>query len=133
MKLQAKGELYGRAIPEWVGKTPDTPVPDSVQLRVLLRQSRLDAITGKKIGKGQVTQCDHIKKLKAGGQNRESNLQIIFVDTHKEKTARENTEEAKVRRIQKKELGIVRKSQTIKQRNAFKKFVSNTKYINVGD
>ena len=42
---------------------------------------------------------DHKKRLKDGGENRESNLQVILADKHVEKTAEENTLGAKVTRI----------------------------------
>ena len=125
MKLPAQGELYGRDIQEWIGRTPNTPVPPRVQLRVLLRQSRLCAITGLPKGKGQEFQCDHIKRMKDGGENRESNLQMILVDAHKVKSAIERKAGKKVTRIQKKTLGI---GQTISQRRTlqskFKRKVS---------
>lgn len=114
--IPAAGELYGRAILEWVGRTPDTVAPESVQLRVLLRQGRKCAITGRTKGKDEEFQCDHIVRLKDGGLNVESNLQMILVDAHKIKSAKERTDGAKVARLQKRALGI---GQTIKQRKAF--------------
>lgn len=111
MKIEAAGELHGRAIEEWVGKKPDTPVPPRVQLRILLRQSRLCAITGVRIDGIKVkAQCDHIKRLEAGGENRESNLQMIAVEPHKAKTADEEKVEKWVSSRQKTSLGIKKKS-----------------------
>lgn len=106
LKIPAAGELHGRAIAEWIGKTPNTVPPPAVQLRVLLRQSRKDAITGQVIRPGDKTQCDHIKPLKAGGENRESNLQILLDNSHKAKTAADRSDMAKVSRIQAKHLGF---------------------------
>lgn len=114
MKLPAKGELYGRDCQEWIGRSPNTPVPPRVQLRVLLRQSRLCAITGLPKGKGQEFQCDHIIRLKDGGENREVNLQMILVDAHKVKSAGERKSGKKVTSLQMKSFGINR--QTVGQR-----------------
>ena len=116
MKIAAKGELYGRAVEEWIGATPDTPCPDYVVLRILLRQERKCAITGVRIRPGDKAHADHIKRLKDGGENRESNIQIVRERPHIEKTADENTEGARVASLQKKSLGI---GQTISQRKAF--------------
>lgn len=125
MKIPASGELYGRAVDEWIGKTPETPCPDHVVLRILLRQKRKCAITGVRIRPGDKAHADHKKRLKDGGENRESNIQIVRVSPHQEKTAEENTAGARVASLQKKSLGI---GQTISQRRTlqskFKRKVS---------
>lgn len=134
--ILAAGELYGRSILEWVGKTPDSVPPHHVQLRVLLRQNRRCAITGRAKGRGEEFQCDHIIRLKDKGLNVETNLQMILVDAHKIKTARERTDGAKVARLQSKALGINRQTRPqrkkLQSRNTFQKFASNTKYVNEG-
>lgn len=106
MKIPAKGELHGRAIEEWVGKTPATPVPDHVVLRIMLRQERKCAISGARLGKRGTYHADHKIRLKDGGENRESNLQVILVEPHKIKSAHERRIGKKVTRLQKKDLGI---------------------------
>lgn len=108
--IEAKGDLHGRSIPEWIGANADTPVPEKVALRVLLRQSRRCAISGRVIRPGDPKRIDHIIPLKQGGQNRESNLQIILDDEHKGKTAIEAGENAKVERIQRKHYGLRKRS-----------------------
>jgi 5-methylcytosine-specific restriction endonuclease McrA len=115
--IEAAGDLHGRAIPEWVGKNPDTPIPPRVSLRVLLRQSRRCAKSGRLIRAGDATQTDHIISLKRGGENRESNLQVILTEEHIEKTSAENSEDAKVERIQKKHYSLM----TPKPRSPFKR------------
>lgn len=119
--IEAKGDLSGRAIPEWQGRSPDTPCPDHVQIRILLRQSRKCAITGRIIRPGDKTHADHIKPLKAGGLNHESNIQIILVDPHKEKTALEARENAKVERIQRKHYGLKPKSKAWGKQRGFRR------------
>lgn len=69
-----------RSVPEWIGKTDDTPVPDRVRLRVLeCFEFRCDGVlaNGDRCGillKDQSWTCDHKKALINGGENRESNL-----------------------------------------------------------
>ncbi len=106
MKLSATGELYGRSVEEWVGKTPDSKPPKSVTDRVFLRQEGKDAITGEKMFPRDKKAVDHIRPLKDGGENRESNLQIILATTHKEKTAAENKARAKETRQRLKHQGL---------------------------
>lgn len=105
MKIAATGELTGRAIPEWVGATPDAKIPDRVIIRISLRQEGKCAITGVKLRAGHF-HADHIKPLKKGGRHRESNLQLITDEAHALKTAEEAGEQAKVNRIIAKRLGL---------------------------
>lgn len=67
-----------RALPEWIGRTPDTPAPPRVRLRVLLRFGRkCDAARygcGRAIRPGDDWICDHIEAIINGGENRERNL-----------------------------------------------------------
>lgn len=54
---------------------------------------------------------DHKIRLKDGqGNNRELNLQILCTQCHKEKTAKENSDQAKANRIKAKTYGVKRKS-----------------------
>lgn len=121
MKLAAAGELHGRAIEEWIGKTPDTPCPEYVKMRILLRQDRLCAITKVKIRPGDATHADHKKRLKDGGENRESNIQIVRVAPHIEKTAQENSDGSKEDRVRRKHLNLWPKSRVKIQSRGFEK------------
>lgn len=97
-----------RSNTEWIGNSPDHYPPWSVVLRIIVRQNALCAITGKpikSITKDQVT-VEHIRPLADGGENRESNIQIVLRGTDKEKTAREVTARAKANRARKKDLGL---------------------------
>lgn len=98
--------LSGRKVDEWIGRTPDSKPPKSVIDRLFLKQMGRCAILGRKILAGETTHADHIVPLKDGGQNRESNLQLVTVDAHKAKTAAENTARAKERRIRLKHAGL---------------------------
>lgn len=105
---------FGRSTPEWIGKTPDEVVPEHVQLRVLFRQGRNCAISGVEIRPGDSVDCDHIVELILGGENRESNLQIVLRDPHKAKTAAAKGIQAKADAVAKKAYGITKPKQTIK-------------------
>lgn len=99
-------ELVGRTVPEWIGKTPDSKPPAKVLDRLFLRQGGKCAITGRKMRPGDERHADHIKPLKDGGQNCESNLQLVLADAHRIKTAGENTARAKERRLRLKHQGM---------------------------
>lgn len=98
--------MTGRALPEWWGKTPDTPVPERVQRRAFDAYAGRDYLTGREIGPGDIWQIEHIKALCNGGENRESNLAPVLVDSHREKTRADVAEKNKVERIRRKHLGI---------------------------
>ena len=109
--IPASGELAGRAIPEWIGKTADSKIPPRVTLRVSLRYSRKDAITGLPLVKG--FHMDHITPLKDWiatpeypHGNVEHNLQPVNAAVNTEKAAQENTARAKVTSLQMKALNI---------------------------
>jgi len=99
-----------REVDEWVGKTPDTAIPIRVKLRVLAKFNGKCAETKTKIRAGDEWDCDHIKPLWAGGENRETNLQPLLKEPHKEKTAKEAGERSKADRLRAKHLGIYPKT-----------------------
>lgn len=83
-----------RPVPEWVGKKPTTKAPQSVYLRLWERQGGRCAISGNKMYPGDEKDVDHIIPLRDGGQNKESNLQIVLRSEHRKKTAAENKQRA---------------------------------------
>lgn len=103
-------KLTGRTVNEWVGKTADSKPPKSVIDRLFLRQGGRCAITGRKMMPGETKHADHIVPLKDGGNNSESNLQLVLADAHREKTSQENRGRAKERRIRLKHAGLWPKS-----------------------
>ena len=60
----------------------------------------------------QATTVDHIVPLKDGGQNRETNMQLVAEKAHREKTAAENSARAKEQRMRMKNNGTWPKSKT---------------------
>lgn len=98
--------MTGRTVDEWIGATPDTPVPPRVKARVFAAHGGVCHISGRKIRAGEPWECDHVIALCNGGENRESNLAPALVEKHREKTARDVAEKAKVERVRKKHLGV---------------------------
>lgn len=95
-----------RTVPEWQGRSDDTPPPARVKDRIRDRQGNLCALTGVPLGSDDVTEYDHIIPLWLGGTNTESNLQAVTSASHKRKTAAEAKVRAKCNRTRKKHRGI---------------------------
>jgi 5-methylcytosine-specific restriction protein A len=69
-----------RSVPEWIGRSDDTPVPPRVRLRVLERFGRrCDPAggCGRPLRPGDAWVCDHAEALVNGGANRERNLRPL--------------------------------------------------------
>lgn len=97
-----------RSVAEWIGATPDTPIPPRVKERVLLRYEAKCANCGHWLyGKPPV--YDHKIALINGGENRESNLWPLHPHCHKIKTAFDLAEKARVSELRKKHHGIKRR------------------------
>lgn len=83
-----------RAVPEWIGKTPDSKIPDRVKLRIFEREGGRCHISGRKIMVGEPYDFDHKVALINGGEHRESNLFPALRDKHRAKTAEDVAEKA---------------------------------------
>lgn len=84
----------GRSVEEWCGKTPDTPVPPRVRLRVFDRADGRCHRCERKIAAGEHWTLEHLKALIRGGQNRESNLGVTCDWCLPEKNAEDVAEKA---------------------------------------
>lgn len=91
-----------RPVPEWEGKISDSMPGKLVLLRIYAHQNGVCAC-----GCGRIMNLnrdkidrDHIIPLKDGGENRESNLQLMLHEHHQAKTSAENTARAKANRHQ---------------------------------
>lgn len=105
-----------REVPEWIGKTDSTPVPLRVKLRVFAAHGGICHIAKRKIRAGEPWECDHVKAIINGGENRETNLAPALKDKHREKTDEDVAEKADVARKQAKNLGQWPKGQRIPSR-----------------
>lgn len=94
-----------RSVPEWIGKTDDTPAPPRVRLRVFEAHGGVCHLTGRKIGPGDKWDLDHVTALCNGGENRESNLAPALREEHRKKTAKDVAQKAKDRRVKAKHIG----------------------------
>lgn len=105
-----------RSVPLWVGKTDDEAVPPRVRLRIFEKHGGRCHLSGRKIMPGEPWDLDHIKALWKGGTHSEDNLAPALRDKHREKSAAEQTEQAKADRTRAKHLGIRRKGPRIQSR-----------------
>lgn len=99
-----------RSLPEWIGKTDDTPVPRNVKVRVFERFGGRCYLSGRSIRPGDKWDVEHVKALCLGGENRESNLAPALVIPHRAKTKIDRRVKAKNDRVRKRFLGIKPKS-----------------------
>jgi 5-methylcytosine-specific restriction protein A len=99
-----------RSVPEWIGKTDDTPVPDRVKLRVFEKFEGICPKCTRELEPG-AWECDHVIPLILGGANRETNLQPLCADPcHSSKTALDVKLKAKVERVRRHRAGIRKRS-----------------------
>lgn len=87
-----------RAVPEWRGATDDAKIPKRVKLRIFTRCDGRCGLSGVKIQVGDAYDFDHIKALWRGGEHREFNLHPVLRDRHREKSAAEQSDQAKADR-----------------------------------
>lgn len=95
-----------RSLDEWIGKTPDTPIPPRVKVRVFEKHGGICYLSGRKITPADKWDCDHVKAIINGGENRERNLAPALKDKHKEKTKLDVAEKSKLYEKKKKHLGV---------------------------
>lgn len=106
-----------RALPEWIGRTPDSAIPPRVRVRRFAFYGGICQLSGRRIQPGDLWDLDHIVALANGGQNRETNLWPVLRDKHREKTKADVAEKSKVYRKTAKHLGIkLRKGPKIQSR-----------------
>lgn len=98
-----------RAVPEWIGKTPDSAPPPRVKLRVLERHNYTCFWSKQPIKPGDKVEFDHVIALVLGGENRESNLVPALAHEHKVKTRKDVLEKVKRAKALKKSYGLAKK------------------------
>ena len=76
-----------RSVPEWIGKTDDTPIPPRVKLRIFEQYRGRCNNCGLSIRGSLLPAFDHIVSLVNAGENRESNIQLLCSACHGTKTA----------------------------------------------
>lgn len=93
-----------RAVDEWIGKTPDTPAPPRVRVRVFDAKGGRCHRCGRKIAAGDRWTLEHLKAVINGGANRESNLDVTCDWCLPAKNAEDVAEKSKVYRTRAKHL-----------------------------
>lgn len=84
-----------RALPEWRGRTSDTPVPPRVKLRVFERANGCCQKCSRPLRPGH-WDTDHRKAIINDGENRETNLQALCDDPcHPTKTKADVAEKSR--------------------------------------
>jgi hypothetical protein len=101
-----------RALEEWVGKTDDTAIPPRVKVRVFAKHHGHCPICTLKIVGKLTPAFDHIAALINGGENRESNIQLLCSECHKTKTRSDVREKSQFYQKTAKRLNV-RKKRTI--------------------
>ena len=96
-----------RTVEEWIGATPDSPIPPRVKLRIWERENGICYLSGRKIAPGEPYQFEHVVALINKGENRESNIRLALTEKHKIKTKADLAEKSKVAAIAKKHIGAV--------------------------
>jgi len=96
-----------RSVPEWIGATDDTKIPDRVKLRVFLRfDGRCQCGCRCKIVSGERWQADHKIALINGGAHRESNLVPLIYAHHLNKTRADVAERSRTYRKRLRDVGL---------------------------
>ncbi len=95
-----------RRVPEWIGATPDTRIPDRVRVRVFDAYGGRCHWSSRQIRPGDEWDVDHVIALINGGKNRESNLAPILASQHASKTRQDVKIKSKGARVRKKHLGL---------------------------
>lgn len=117
-----------RALPEWVGSSPDSAIPPRVRLRIFERyDGRCACGCNRKIMVGEKWDCEDEIAIINGGERRESNLRPFLTEHHKAKTAADVAIKSKTYRVRSRHLGIKRKSSFQTNRDGkFKKRMDGT-------
>lgn len=99
--------MTARALPEWIGKTPEAAIPPRVKLRIIDRQGGRCGACVRKLGmSGEAIEFDHVLALVLGGAHREANLQALCMFCHREKTTQDVAQKAKNTSVRAKHLGV---------------------------
>lgn len=95
-----------RTVEEWVGETPDTPIPQRVRMRVFeAKKGRCHKCT-RKILAGETWTCEHVIAITNGGENREKNLDCTCCNCLPEKNAEDVAIKAKGYRTRSRHFGV---------------------------
>lgn len=95
-----------REVAEWIGSTPNVPIPDRVRLRVFLKAEGKCQTCSRQIRGGDKWALDHKIALINNGEHRETNLQMLCEWCHSKKTKSDTAEKSKTYAKRKSNYGI---------------------------
>lgn len=101
--------ITARDVEEWVGKTPDTPVPPRVKDRILQRQGDCCHVCERQFSARLKPEFDHRPALINGGQNRESMIFAICEFCHEPLTKADVEEKSRVADMRKNHFSLKEK------------------------
>lgn len=117
-----------RSTPEWIGESDDQAIPARVKIRVFDAFGGRCAICTLKIAGKFRPAYDHVTALINGGENRETNLQLLCVPCHAGKTKTDVAEKSVLARKRAKHLGLKSKGRTMpgSRASGLKKLIDGT-------
>src|SRR5690606_38225821 len=124
------GQLMPRSVPEWIGTTPDTTIPQRVRVRVFERCGGRCGICNRKIGPADSWIVEHVIALVNGGANAEHNLSITCGWCKPVKDAADVAIKSKSARVRARHVGAHKPKRRLRSRNTFRPYPSNTRDIN---
>lgn len=95
-----------RSVPEWIGKTDDSRIPNHVRVRIFDRHGGRCHCCNRLILAGEVWDVDHVIALINGGRHCESNMAPILREHHKAKTRADVADKSRTYRVRKRHLGL---------------------------
>lgn len=95
-----------RSVKEWRGKSDDTAIPPRVKLRIFERCGGRCVRCSRHIAGRILPAYDHIIALINGGENRESNIQLLCSDCHLPKSGDDMHIKSKSYRTRLRHVGI---------------------------
>lgn len=99
-----------RTVEEWIGSSDDQAIPARVKIRVFDAFGGRCAVCTLQIAGKLRPAYDHATALINGGENRETNLQLLCVPCHAVKTKTDVAEKSVTARKRSKHLGIKKPS-----------------------
>lgn len=102
-----------RSVDEWIGKTPETAIPPRVKDRLKLAAGNCCEKCRGPLSAQNPPEFDHRISLVNGGENRESNIQVLHRDCHRGKTKQDVAIKSKDARVRGKHFNTAPKKQKI--------------------